>query len=152
MIESLLAGAIEIVERGLVPDALVRAGIRALLAQRLRMEARGGEGETRRRQALLVERLRRGPLALRPERANEQHYELPPEFFVRVLGANLKYSCCYWADGTRTLDDAEQAALDVTCQRADLADGQQVLELGCGWGSLTLWMARRFPKSRILAV
>ena len=87
-----------------------------------------------------------------PEKANEQHYELPAEFFTRCLGNRLKYSSCYWPEGTPTLDDAEVAALKITCERAELADGQHILELGCGWGSLSLWMAEHYPNARITAV
>ena len=92
------------------------------------------------------------PIALHPQSANEQHYELPPEFFQLVLGRHLKYSGCYFSANTVSLDQAEAAMLELTCQRADLQDGQDVLELGCGWGSLTLWMAQHYPGSRITAV
>nr|WP_312028302.1 cyclopropane-fatty-acyl-phospholipid synthase family protein [Aquabacterium sp. J223] len=87
-----------------------------------------------------------------PEKANEQHYEVPAAFFEAVLGPHRKYSSCWWPDGVQTLEQAEAAALAATCERAGLEDGQQVLELGCGWGSLSLWMAERFPGSRITAV
>jgi cyclopropane-fatty-acyl-phospholipid synthase len=92
------------------------------------------------------------PLALVPERANAQHYEVPAEFFATVLGVHRKYSSGYWPAGVDSLDEAETAALALTCERAGLADGQRILELGCGWGSLTLWMAGRYPRSRITAV
>jgi len=92
------------------------------------------------------------PIALVPEKANEQHYELPPEFFAAILGPQRKYSCCYWPPEVQTLEHAEIAALGVTSERAQLADGQEILELGCGWGSLTLWMAERFPHSHITAI
>ena len=92
------------------------------------------------------------PIALLPEKANEQHYELPPEFFALALGPHRKYSCCHWGAGVETLQQAEEQALTVTCERAQLADGQRILELGCGWGSLTLFMASRYPKATILAV
>ncbi|MEZ6066914.1 MAG: cyclopropane-fatty-acyl-phospholipid synthase family protein [Planctomycetaceae bacterium] len=87
-----------------------------------------------------------------PERANEQHYEVPAEFFRAVLGPRLKYSCCQWGRETRDLGEAEDSALEITCERADLRDGQSILELGCGWGSLTLWMAKHYPRSSIVAV
>jgi cyclopropane-fatty-acyl-phospholipid synthase len=134
-------------ERGRVPDALIRAGIRRLCGARLREEAlsNGSIGQ-------FAAAMREAPIAPVPEKANEQHYELPAEFFTRVLGEHLKYSSCYWPDGVTTLDEAEAAALAVTTERADLADGQDVLELGCGWGSLTLWMAQCFPASQITAV
>ena len=82
-----------------------------------------------------------------PHKANEQHYELPAEFFAYALGPNRKYSCCYWRDDAQDLADAEEEALAQTVQRADIVDGQQILELGCGWGSLTLYMARKFPRA-----
>jgi cyclopropane-fatty-acyl-phospholipid synthase len=96
--------------------------------------------------------LRESPLALVPDLVNQQHYEVPARFFEAVLGQHRKYSSCHWADGVTSLDDAEAAALQATCQRAGLADGQQILELGCGWGSLTLWMAQHYPGSRITAL
>jgi cyclopropane-fatty-acyl-phospholipid synthase len=146
------ATAIHWVERGLVPDHAVRYGIRRLLAQRLE-ELRSGDATATAEltQAFLAE-IREAPLALLPQKANEQHYELPAEFFAAVLGPNRKYSSCWWPDGVATLGQAEDAALTATCERAGLADGQRVLELGCGWGSLSLWMAARYPASRITAV
>ena len=144
--------AIDLVEKGLVPDALTRAGIRRLCAERLRAEMRGGPGERARALQQLVDELSGGPVALVPEKANEQHYEMPPAFMALALGARMKYSCAWYPKGNETLDEAEEAMLVLTCDRAQLADGQDVLELGCGWGSLTLWMAERFPNSRILAV
>lgn len=139
-------------ERGLLPDALIRRGIRRLHRQRLRRE-RGldceAEQEARSR---FIAAMDRAPIALQTQLPNEQHYELPPEFFQLVLGRRLKYSGCYYPSPAATLDEAEEAMLDLTGRRADLRDGQQVLELGCGWGSLTLWMAQRYPGSRITAV
>ncbi len=131
---------------GLLPEPLIRWGIRQLLAQRLRQEERRLSTTT------IEAELSQGPIALVPEAANRQHYELPPEFFALVLGAHLKYSGAYWPDGVTTLDQAEEAMLELACTRAHLADGQRVLELGCGWGSLSLFMARRYPNSRITAI
>jgi cyclopropane-fatty-acyl-phospholipid synthase len=96
--------------------------------------------------------LQSGPIALVPARANDQHYELPPEFFELVLGPHRKYSCCLFAGGDETLAEAESAALEATCSHAQIADGQSILELGCGWGSLSLWMAEHYPRSTITAV
>jgi cyclopropane-fatty-acyl-phospholipid synthase len=146
---SLLLG---LVESGVVPDAVVRAGIRRLCAERLRTERRGSGAERARAFQDLVYGLSAGPVALVPEKANEQHYEMPPEFMALALGARMKYSCAWYPNGNETLDRAEEAMLALTCDRAQLADGQDVLELGCGWGSLTLWMAERYPRSRITAV
>lgn len=143
-----MSPGIALAERGLVPDALVRAGIRALLAQRLRSEAAGGE----RRQREFLDSLSAGPVAPLPEKANEQHYELPPAFMRLALGPRMKYSSCLYETGRETLAEAEEAMLRLTCARAELAEGQDILELGCGWGSLTLWMAERHPGSRVTAV
>ena len=139
-------------ERGRLPDWMTRIGIRKLLAARL---AEPDNRECERNQESIdrfVERLRHSPVALVPEKANEQHYEVPPEFFRQVLGSHRKYSCCLWDQGVETLDQAEERALAVTCARAQLFDGARILELGCGWGSLTLWMAAQYPQSRIMAV
>jgi cyclopropane-fatty-acyl-phospholipid synthase len=144
--------AIELCERGLVPDPLVRLGMRRLMGARLREESVDrGEAEFDRYRRCL-EALRGSEVALAPERANEQHYEVPSAFFAQVLGPRLKYSCCQWEPGADTLGAAEERMLALTCARAGLVDGQDVLELGCGWGSLTLWMAERYPRSRITAV
>ncbi len=142
--------AIEGVERGLIPDAVTRRGIRALLAERLALEAKRPDPASHR--ARFLAQLRESPIALHTQQANEQHYELPAEFFRQVLGPHLKYSAGFWPDGVDTLEAAEAAMLDLTCQRAELRDGQRILELGCGWGSLTLWMARHYPHSHVVAV
>jgi cyclopropane-fatty-acyl-phospholipid synthase len=139
-------------ERGLVPDPLVRAGIRALLRGRLRRERRRDPGSPAARAERWRSATAAGPLALVPEAANAQHYELPPEFFRLVLGPRLKYSGCLWSAGVGTLAAAEEAMLAETARRAELADGQTILDLGCGWGSLALWLAERLPNARILAV
>ena len=146
------AVAVNWVEQGLVPDRVVRLGIRRLLKARL-AELRSDDvaASADLTQSFLAD-LRHAPLALLPEKANEQHYEVPAAFFGAVLGAHRKYSSCHWPDGVTTLAQAEAAALAATCERAGLANGQQVLELGCGWGSLTLWMAERYPASQITAL
>lgn len=145
-------GLISAMERGLLPDALIRRGIRQLLRVRLAAEG-GGDVEARgQRQRDFLEQLRGGPLALAVDAANRQHYELPPEFFVQVLGPRRKYSCCLFPAGNDDLAAAEDAMLRLTCQRAALADGMAILELGCGWGSLTLWMAEHYPHARITAL
>jgi len=146
------ARAIHWVEQGLVPDGAVRLGIRRLLRQRL-TELHTGDPEAGARiTETFLRNLTAAPLAPLPEKANEQHYELPPAFFSAVLGAHRKYSCCWWPEGVNTLDQAEAAALAKTCERAGLSDGQRILELGCGWGSLSLWMAERYPNARITAI
>jgi cyclopropane-fatty-acyl-phospholipid synthase len=144
--------AINWVEQGRVPDALVRAGIRRLLKERL-AEIQAEDAAAAADVAdHFVTALHDAPVALVPEKANAQHYEVPAAFFEQVLGSHRKYSSCYWPAGIETLDEAEATALAETCERAGLADGQDILELGCGWGSLTLWMAAHLPASRITAV
>ena len=86
------------------------------------------------------------------EKPNEQHYEVPAEFFQLVLGPRLKYSCCLWPEGVESLAAAEEAMLALTCERAEIEDGMEILDLGCGWGSLTFWLAECYPACRILAV
>ncbi len=146
------ARAVSWVEQGLVPDRVVRLGIRRLLKERLaEVHAADAEAAERANQAF-VEEMRRAPIALVPEKANEQHYEVPAEFFSRALGPHRKYSSCWWGEGVEDLGQAEAAALAITCERAGLVDGQDVLELGCGWGSLSLWMADHYRNSHITAV
>ena len=138
--------AVDLAERGLVPLPGLRLGVRRLLAKRL-ADAESGPPEER-----FARELEEGPVALVPEKANEQHYEVPSAFFETVLGPALKYSGAYWPEGVDSLAEAEQAMLELTVERAALEDGQAILELGCGWGSLTLHVARRFPEARITAV
>jgi cyclopropane-fatty-acyl-phospholipid synthase len=139
----MLGPAIGSAERGWVPDALVRWGIRRLCKSMWKRSV-GPEGLDS-----LVAKLKNSEIALVPDLANDQHYEVPPEFFHEVLGERMKYSCCHWSEDTATLDAAEVEALEITSRRAQLENGLDVLELGCGWGSLTLWMAEHFPQSRI---
>ncbi len=147
-----VAGLIELIERGWLPDPLVRAGIRGLLRGRLRKLELGDVEAERQALAGIVDELRESPIAVETDAANEQHYEVPPAFFERVLGPHLKYSGCLFESGVADLGQAEAAMLRLTCQRAGLEDGQRILELGCGWGSLTLWMAEHYPGSQITAV
>ncbi len=141
-----------LLESGRVPDPVIRAGIRRLLARRLREEDKGNPELQRAHLLDFIARLEASPIALHTVDANRQHYEVPSEFFRLVLGRHLKYSSGYWPPGIATLDEAEAAMLDLTVKRALLENGQQVLELGCGWGSLSLYMAERFPDSSIVAV
>lgn len=144
--------AINWVEQGLVPDSVIRAGIRRLVKDRLD-EIKGENADAAADlESVFIREMNAAPIALVPEMANQQHYEVPSSFFGYALGAHRKYSSCWWPKGVNTLDEAEAAALAATCERAGLVDGQDVLELGCGWGSLTLWMARHYPASRITAV
>lgn len=145
-------GVLGLAERDWLPDALVRHGIRRMCAMRLREETAGGLAEQAARFAGRIEVLRHSPVAIHTDAANAQHYELPPAFFALCLGKRLKYSACYYPSGEESLQQAEDAMLELYGQRAELQDGQTILELGCGWGSLTLWIAERYPKTRIVAV
>ncbi|ROH88029.1 class I SAM-dependent methyltransferase [Pseudomethylobacillus aquaticus] len=149
---SLIKMAIAGVERGLIPDSLIRAGIRKLSAQRLR-EIQASDCEASADlETTFLKGMHSGPIAPVPELANQQHYEVPAAFFHYCLGQHRKYSSCYWDANTKTLDQAEALALKLTCEHATLANKQKILELGCGWGSLTLWMAMHYPHSQITAV
>ena len=141
-----------LLENDIVPDRLIRIGIRRLLRERLREEDAGNPASQQARLLRFVDQLRASPIALETKAANEQHYEVPAAFFVQCLGPRRKYSSAFWPEGVTTLAEAEDAMLDLTCQRACLEDGQDILELGCGWGSLSLYMAARYPHSRITAV
>jgi cyclopropane-fatty-acyl-phospholipid synthase len=144
--------SIDWVERGLVPDAVIRAGIRHLLRVRLDEIRSCDPAAGADRSHVFASGLAGTSVALEPAKVNRQHYEIPAEFFEQTLGAHRKYSCCLWDDDVATLDEAEARSLDRTCRHAGLADGQRILELGCGWGSLTLWLSRNYPNSRITAV
>lgn len=144
--------AIGWVEQGRVPDTVVRQGIRRLLAKRLKETGADDAERSAAQVETIVAAMTAAPVALVPELANAQHYEVPASFFNRVLGQHHKYSSCLWRPGVDDLATAEHAALAETCAHADLQDGKDILELGCGWGSLTLWMAEHYPQSRITAV
>jgi len=144
--------ALTLVERGLCPDVAVRRGIRHLLKHRLRDIGSDDVRTGAVKEMHFIEQMRQGPIAMVPEKANAQHYEVPVEFFLQVLGPHLKYSSAFWPADATTLAQAEAAGLRESCLHAGLMDGQTILELGCGWGSLTLWMAEHYPHSRITAV
>jgi cyclopropane-fatty-acyl-phospholipid synthase len=139
-------------DRGLVPDWLIRVGIRQLLRDRLRQSETGDPATNRAQLLAWVRECKSSPLAIHTADANVQHYEVPTEFFLRCLGPHRKYSCAFYPKGSETLEAAEEAMLRLTCERARLRDGERILELGCGWGSLSLWMAQQYPKSSIVAV
>lgn len=141
---NLTALVIDLIERGMVPDSVTRAGIRKLCSRRLQ--------DPDLTDPRFIKTLAEGPIAYVPEKANEQHYEVPAEFFRLVLGPHLKYSCAYWNGDDSNLADAETKSLEVTCERAELDNGQRILELGCGWGSLSMWMAQQYPASHITSV
>lgn len=134
-----------VIDRGWVPDSLLRLAIRRICQMRLQEQAGKSKPE-------FLKSMDTSPIALATATANEQHYEVPPKFYELVLGPNLKYSSGYWANDESDLAAAEISMLDLTMTRAELSDGQRILELGCGWGSLTLAMARRFPNAKITAV
>jgi cyclopropane-fatty-acyl-phospholipid synthase len=144
----MLQALVRLTEAGLVPDTVCRMGIRGLLRRRLReLERADGESENR-----WLDEVASAPVAPVPEAANAQHYELPAGFFAKVLGRHLKYSGCYWPAGVTDLDEAEARMLELYSERAQIEDGQRILDLGCGWGSLSLWLAARFPAARIVAL
>lgn len=144
--------SMRLLERDLLPDFLVRFGIRRLLKARLAEEDQGDPEAQQKHLMKLITRLRQSPIAVNTADANLQHYELPCEFFELVLGEHLKYSSCYYHTGTESLAEAEASMLALTAERARLADGDRILELGCGWGSLSLWMAEHYPNSKITVV
>ena len=142
----------DLLARNLLPDAAIRIGIRNLLAKKLRQESHSDVVARSEALAGFIDDLKTSPIAIKTAAANDQHYEVPTEFFQLVLGPRMKYSGGYWPREDTTFPESEDAMLELTCRRACLADGQDVLELGCGWGSLTLWIAEHFPKSRITGV
>jgi cyclopropane-fatty-acyl-phospholipid synthase len=141
-----------VVDRGVLPDPVLRWAVRRLLRRRRAVITAGGVEARHERKRALLRALAASPLAIHTDDANEQHYEVPTELFELMLGPHLKYSSAWWGPGVGDLAAAEAAMLALTCERADLRDGQDVLELGCGWGSLTLWMAEHYPNSHITAV
>ena len=145
---SLIASAIRAAERAPLPDSVTRMGIELLVGRTKRKLATASPGE----EGCFARAMSEHPIAEHADAANQQHYELPPEFFALTLGPHRKYSCCLYPTGEETLAEAERLALKETVVHAGLADGQSILELGCGWGSLTLFMAERFPHSTVTAV
>jgi len=141
-----------LLEKDLLPDFIIRSGIRKLLAQRLKDENKGNPETQQAHFIKLVEELKNSPIAINTADANAQHYELPADFFQLVLGKHLKYSSGYWKAGVNSMEQSEMDMLEITCERAELKDGQNILELGCGWGSLSLFMANKFPNSKITSV
>jgi cyclopropane-fatty-acyl-phospholipid synthase len=136
----------------LLPDWLIRFALRVALARNTRHRYKVGVTARHAAKRALIARLRESPIAIHTSAPNRQHYEVPAAFFQLVLGPRLKYSCCYWPEGVRDLNGAEEAMLALTCQRAQVEDGMEILDLGCGWGSLSLWIAERYPNSRVVAV
>ncbi|MDF7797871.1 cyclopropane-fatty-acyl-phospholipid synthase [Pontiellaceae bacterium B1224] len=139
-------------EKGKMPDTAIRAGIRKLLRDRLKQESKASHEDQLEELYAFSRMMAASPIAVATNTANEQHYEVPSELFQTFMGPHLKYSCGYWPVADTSLDGSEAFMLDLTCKRAELVDGMDILELGCGWGSLSLWMAEQFPNSKITAV
>ncbi len=149
---ALLSAGLDLAERGLVPEAILRREVRRLCVRHAASLAARDDAENERDLQAFLKAARRSAVALVPDSANNQHYEIPPEFFEVVLGPHRKYSACHWSPGVTDLAAAEAEALRITCERAGIEDGMRVLELGCGWGSLSLWMAAAYPAARIVAI
>ena len=143
---------IDLAEKGIMPDFLIRSGIRRMQKERILWEKSRSVSEVEVHHQNWVNEMKSSSIAYVPEKANEQHYEVPPDFFVNALGKHLKYSSGFWPTGVTTLDDSEFAMLKLSAERAEIINGDKILELGCGWGSLTLYMAENYPKSQITAV
>ena len=148
----MISKLIELAEKGIIPDYFIRQGIVRNCENRLKNENVSNTEKVSSKKQIWIEQMKESPIALVPEKANEQHYEVPPAFFENVLGKHLKYSSGYWPDGVNSLDESEESMLELSFERAQLADGDSILELGCGWGSLTCYMASKLPNSKIIAV
>ncbi len=143
---------ISLAEKGFVPDVIIRAGIRFLLKRRIDSLVLDDKQQNLKNKKLFIEEMDKAPIALVPDLANQQHYEIPAEFYDLCLGKNKKYSSCFWDEHTNSLDQSEDLSLEITSEHARLGNHMDILELGCGWGSLSLWMAENFPKSTITSV
>ena len=148
----MIKNLIDLAESGIMPDFFIRSGIRRMQKERILWSQSKSISEVEAHHQDWIEKMKKSSIAYVPEKANEQHYEVPPLFFENVLGKHLKYSSGYWPDGVSTLDESEYEMLKISSERAELVDGQSILELGCGWGSLTLFMADKYRKSSITAV
>ena len=148
----MISKLIELAEKGIIPDYFIRQGIVRNCENRLKNENVSNTEKVSLKKQIWIDQMKESPIALVPEKANEQHYEVPPAFFENVLGKHLKYSSGYWPDGVNSLDESEESMLELSFERAQLADGDSILELGCGWGSLTCYMASKLPNSKITAV
>ena len=143
---------IKLAEKKLIPDFVIRQGIRILLKKRIHSLVSNNPEKNIQDKIQFITKMNLSSIAIVPELANEQHYEIPADFYNYCLGKHKKYSSCYWAEKTRNLDEAELLSLKLSSKHAKLTNGLNILELGCGWGSLTLWMAKQYPKSNITAV
>ncbi|MGC6549071.1 MAG: SAM-dependent methyltransferase [Rubripirellula sp.] len=143
---------IQMAERRWLPDPVIRMGMRRLLKERLEQEHHLTGGDHAAAVDAFAERQRRSVETIETHLANEQHYEVPADFFLKVLGSRLKYSCGWWENGEATLDSSEVSMLRTATERAEISDGMSILDLGCGWGSMTLWLAENYPNCRITAL
>ena len=141
-----------LLEKNILPDWLIRIGIRRLLEQRLREEKKGNIYEQQAHLMELIDFLKSSPIAVNTHDANKQHYEIPAAFFKYVMGRHMKYSSGYWRNDSVSIDQSEEEMLELTADRAELEDGMNILELGCGWGSLSLFMATKYPNAKITGV
>jgi cyclopropane-fatty-acyl-phospholipid synthase len=141
-----------LLSRGLIPEPVIRLSIQQLLRKRIADESKQDVAASQEHLNKLIQQLKDSPIAIETAEANRQHYELPPEFFKFVMGRWLKYSCGLWDDSTKDLTQAEEKMLNVYLQRTGIQDGMDILELGCGWGSFSLYAAKRFPKCRFTGV
>ena len=148
----MISKLIELAEKGIIPDYFIRQGIVRNCENRLNNENVSNTEKVSSKKQSWIQQMKESPIALVPEKANEQHYEVPPAFFENVLGKHLKYSSGYWPDGVNSLDESEESMLELSFERAQLVDGDSILELGCGWGSLTCYMASKLPNSKITAI
>lgn len=139
-------------EKNRIPDFLIRYKIRQLLEVRLKDETKANQELQQQHLMRIIEELKNSPIAIETGAANEQHYEVPTAFFQYVMGKHMKYSSCYWDNTTKNLSDAETLALEKTCAHAELKNGMRILELGCGWGSLSMFMAAKYPDAQITGV
>ena len=148
----MIKNLIDLAEKGILPDFLIRSGIRRMQKERILWSKSKTVSEVEKHHQNWVDEMKKSSIAYVPEKANSQHYEVPPAFFENALGVHLKYSSGYWPEGISTLDDSELAMLELSAERAEISNGDQILELGCGWGSLTMYMAKKYPDSSITAV
>ena len=135
--------------RGLIPDWILRRGVRSQGKERLNMM---NKVDSTKEYSKFINEASTGNIAVNTDDANNQHYEVDSEFFKYCLGKNLKYSCCFWDENTLDLDAAEDNMLEIYSQRAQITDGMSILDIGCGWGSLSLFLAQKYPKSEITGV
>jgi cyclopropane-fatty-acyl-phospholipid synthase len=141
-----------LLRNNLIPDSVIRRGIRQLLKDRITQQGGQDQHRVQELKSSFIDVMKSSPLAIHTAEANQQHYEVPTEFYQKVLGHRLKYSSCLWTPEVKDLDASELAMLDMTINRAGVENGMDILELGCGWGSLSLYMAARFPRCRVTAV